>query len=372
MGSVSDGRSTRVSRLQGFLEADPDNLNLRADLFDAALADGALDVASAQVEIGERLRPGDASWRHRRGMLLLARRQYEKGEALYTALLEEGRTEPAIRHNLAFAQFAAGRYAAAAQTLGPALDGSGEGAGAAWTLWLRTLHRLGKLDEAFDWFASRSGAGPAAPEVWGVAALIAHDVGKIEEAGAWSRRALAGRPDQLEAVVTQGSLALAAQDPGAALGWFERALRVNPGDGRSWAGVAFVRMMALDLAGAAEAFQRAVQGMPDHVPTRIGHGMCQLAANDRAGARASFAEAVRSDPESSEAHAALALSLHLGGLLDEARRELAEAVRLDPESATARYAQALLQTRPGDAGAVLELARRFVQARPARSTRPGA
>ena len=82
------------------VKADPDNWNLRAELFDAALAAGTTELARAQLDLALRDRPDDAPWKHREATLLLATKQYPQAQAALEALIALGHDDPAIRYNL--------------------------------------------------------------------------------------------------------------------------------------------------------------------------------------------------------------------------------------------------------------------------------
>lgn len=128
MSDHDAGRDLLVSRLQSYLEADPGNENLRADLFDAALSAGKPEVARAQVEYALARKSEDPGWRHREALLMLASKDYPRAQVLLEKLLAEGQDAPAIHHNLAYALFAQGQYEASRDRLGPLLARPEEGA----------------------------------------------------------------------------------------------------------------------------------------------------------------------------------------------------------------------------------------------------
>jgi len=365
--AMSNGKSgqTTVDRLKEFLRQDPENWNLRADLFDAALAAGDVAAATEQVERARTARPDDPAWSHREATLLLATRRYPEAQVVLEHLIAAGNDHPAVRHNLAYALFAEGRLEDAAAAVEPLLGLAEESGGLAWVLWLRAQHRLHRADQALARLGDEAAQRPMAPEAWGVASLMAIDENRLPDAAAWSERALRGRPDQLEALVARGTVALAHQDPKGALGLFERALRLHPTDGRTWSGVALARMLAMDLPGALDAFQKAVATMPDHVGTWIAYGWGRLMGNDVAGARAAFEEAVRLDRNFGESHGALAVALARQGDTARARAEIDVALRLDRLGLSARYAEAVLSGEVKDAEAFARLARRVLGQVPA-------
>jgi tetratricopeptide (TPR) repeat protein len=367
--SRNDGTAApRLADLQAYLQQDPDNWSLRAEVFDVALASGERDVARAQVEYALKARPGDAGWRHRQALLLLSGAHHAEAQAVLEALVAEGHDDPFILHNLAYALFAQRRYQAAVDILGPLLDGPDDSAATVWVLWLRCQHRLYRLDEALQAFVARASQRAVSPEGWGVASLMALDASRLDDARAWSERALKGRGDQLEALAARGSVALAEQDVKGALGLFERALRVNPSDGRSWSGLAFTRMLQMDLPSALEAFGKAVSTMPDHIGTWIGFGWCRFLSRQPEAARQAFEQALQLDRNFGESHGALAVALARLGQTERAKTEIEVALRLDPKSLSARYAQAMLSGEADDPAAFLRLSRRVLAHVPAPKT----
>lgn len=357
--------SSAVSRLQEYLKANPENWNLRAELFDAALAAGATDVARAQLEYAQQARPEDAAWRHREATLLLATKQYSEAQDVLEALIAAGHDDPAIRYNLAWALFSQANLEAATAVLEPLLARSDDSGGLAWTLWLRCQHRLYRQEAALAAFTAASARRPMPPDAWGVASLMAFDDERLDEARAWCERALQGRPDQLEALAARGSLALGVQDAAGSAGAFEAALTINPTDGRSWSGLALAKMLKINLPGALEAFQKAVATMPNHVGTWLAYGWCQLMSNDLGGARGSFEEALRLDRNVAETHGGLAVTLARLGQGARAQEEIEIALRLDPKNLSVRYAQAQLSGEAGDPEAFIRLARRVLSKMPA-------
>jgi len=354
----------RLERLRGYLERDPDNEALRAEVFDAALAEGERAAARELLDRALGRDPANAAWRHRRAMLHLASGEPAQAQVELERLLEGGNDAPAIRHNLGYALFAQGHWQAASEAVAPLLALPGEGSAASLTLWLRCQHRLDRLDEGLEAFRRIQAQVPVAADAWGVASLMAIDAGSMDEARAWSDRALRSRPDQMEALAARGSLGLGAQDPAEAVQAFQQALRVNPGDGRSWSGLAFARMLALDLPGALDAFRRAVEAMPDHVGTWIGYGWCLILTRDARAAREVLERGLQVDRNVGEVHGALAVALARLGEAAQARAEIDVALRLDRTSLSARYAEAVLSGEADDPQAFLRLARRVLAHHP--------
>jgi tetratricopeptide (TPR) repeat protein len=353
-------QTSLLAQLRGFLQQDPENWNLRADFFDAALAAGEIEEARAQVDRARARLPGDASWAHRQAVLMLATRDYAAAQLAFEELLAGGVQESAILYNLGYALFMQGRFQEAAERAETLLSRSDEGARPAWALWLRCKHRLGGFEEALAAFRARAAQAPMPADAWGAACLMAFDMGDLQEAQAWSARALQEQPVQLEALVTRGSLALAVQDVPGATALFEQALKVNPSDGRTWSGMAMTRMLATDLPGADEAFSRAVVTMPEHIGTWIAWGWCRFLQKRLDQAQQAIEEALRLDRNFGESHGAMSVLLATRGQKAEAEREVEIALRLDPTCMSARYAQTILSGDAQDPAKVIKLGQRLM------------
>lgn len=360
MGSKETPRQPLLSRLLGYLEADPDNGNLRAEVFDTALACGERDVARAQVERALREQPGDAGWTHRQAMLSLAAGQYADAQSALEGLIADGHDAPAIRYNLGYALFSKGDFEAARDTLAPLMNERDDPSSLALAYWLRSEHQLGALEEALAEFRAQASRRPLSAEALGVASLLAVDAVMLEEGRALSEKALQSRGDQLEALAARGTIALAEQDLAVGLPCFERALKVNPGDGRCWSGLGLARMLQSRLPEALVAFQKAVAGIPGHIGTWISLGWCQFLMQQPEAARASFEQALAIDRNFGESHGALAVALAALGQTERARNEIELALRLDRKSLSARYAEAMLSGDVKDPEAFGKLMRRFL------------
>ena len=65
----------RLGRLEGYLQQDPDNLNLLADAFDAAMEAGAFERAEPHLRHAQSLAPATVAWRMREAHWLMAQRR---------------------------------------------------------------------------------------------------------------------------------------------------------------------------------------------------------------------------------------------------------------------------------------------------------
>lgn len=370
-GTHGQMATKRLETLRAFLARDPGNEALQIEAFDTALASGAFPVAGDLVARALLAKPGNPDWRHREGMLQLARGEFQAAEQTYRILVNEEPTDPVCRFNLAYAQFGAGTPAEAAQTVAPLLEDASGLADIAWPLWLRCQHHQTLLEEGLEAFIAAAAHRLMGAEAWGVASLMALDGERMKDAQDWSEQALRANPQQLEALITHGSLALGNQDPQEAMTAFERALAHNPRDGRTHSGTGFAFMLRGAFPQAIQAFRKALEAMPTHIGTWIGLGWCEFLAGDILAARQAYERALDLDRNFAESHGGLAVVLAGQGHEAEARKEIAVALKLDPLSLSARYAEALLSGEATNPESFQRFAHKVLAKLPAKSGRPG-
>lgn len=362
----------QLTRLQSYLMQDPANQPLRLDIFSRALALGELEVAQSLLEHALATQPDNPVWRHNLAMLQLARHDYAGAEVALRRLIDAGHPELAIRHNLACSLLSQERAEEALQVARPLLD-EPDVPPQTLALCLRSLHRLGRLQEGIDTFLGHEavvGTAALSAEACGVASLLAFDEERIDLAGAWAERALLASPRQLEALVTRASLALATQDAPTALKTLEVALELHPHDGRTWSAMALTHMLGMDLETARSDFYKAVRYMPGHIGTWHGLGWCEIMLKDLDAARRAFEQAMELDRNFGETHGGLAVVLSLQGQAEAAEEHIKRALGLDAQSLSARYAQAILSGEAQQQDQFARMAERILKNRTGVDGRP--
>lgn len=362
----------QFARLQTYLKQDPANQPLRLDIFSRALALGELEVAQSLLEHALVTQPDNAVWRHNLAMLQLARQDHAGAEMVLRRLIEAGHPELAIRHNLACSLLSQERAEEALQVARPLLDAP-DVPPQTLALCLRSLHRLGRLQEGIDTLLGHeavAGAAALTPEAWGVASLLAFDEERIDLAEIWAERALAEEPRQLEALVTRASLALAAQDAATALKTLEVAIDIHPHDGRTWSAMALTHMLGMDLESARSDFYKAVRYMPGHIGTWHGLGWCEILLKDLEAARRAFEKAMELDRNFGETHGGMAVVMAMQGQAGAAEEHVKRAIGLDGQSLSARYAQAILSGEAQQQDKFAHMAERILRNRTGPDGRP--
>lgn len=355
--------ATRLQRLAGYLEQDPQNVVLLADACDTAIACGEHERAEGYIDQAERLGLDPAQWLFRRARVALARRDLPQAAGTLERIRAIVGEQPVIAHDLAYVHLLQGDHEICRDLLQAWVDPAraaslpAEQLQALQLLWLRAMHRLQLLEEAMAWTQTVRKAGLLQPAAAGAASLVALDLEDFASARALADAALAADPAQVEALVAGGSVALAAGDNAQAADLLQRALQRNPEDGRVWSALGMASLQAQDLPMAQAQLERAVLHMPQHIDTWHALGWARLLQGNRPGALQAFREALDLDRNFAESHGAIGLLLALEGDAQAGRHHLEVADRLDPQNVTARYARALLASEAGDVQAVERLVR---------------
>jgi len=357
----------QLERSEGYLAADPDNIELLARVIDLSLAAGQPERAGRHALAAVRRYPDDDFLQARLGTAHLAQRQWDEAAAVFAALLAR-RADVNLAYNLAYAQLWLGRHADAYATMAPYLETATLSAPMV-TLLVRVMHHLGEGDRAIALAEAHLAGGANDAELLAAVSLVCLDAGQLEQAEKFSAAALAGeggRRAPLEALVTAGSLALARTDSDAAIAHFQQALAANPDEGRSWSGLGTASLLKRDLPAAQQQMEQAVKHMPSHIGSWHLLGWSRLLDGKLEAARAAFDTALGLDRNFGESHGALAVVLAMQGRRAEAEASIARAQGLDGEGLSARYAQMILSGQTQDPQRFRALAMRLL------STRQGA
>ena len=358
---AANAASPRLDRLEQLLRVDPENPLLLADTADAAIAAGAFDRAQELVDAGLAATGSLPGWRFRQATLYIARRRLDDARAVLLALERDGGKHPTLSHNIAYVEFLKGDLEACLKVLEPWMGGAAGGEDSSLqVLWLRAMHRLDRMEEAWEWVQTRMAARALSPQGAGIASLIALDLTQMDAAAALSKEALATGAPQLEALVASASVALSAQDAPRARQLLEAGLRLNPDDARVWSTLGFVSMLEERLPDARKAIEKALEIAPGHVETWQGLGWACVLQQDWPAATSALEEALRLDPDYGESHGALAVVLALQGRTDAARKHCERALELDPSSVSARYASAIISGEARDLKEMQRLAGRLM------------
>jgi tetratricopeptide (TPR) repeat protein len=361
----------RLDRLEGYLRQDPDNLNLLADTFDAALQAGEFARAEPHLRQGRALAPATIAWSMREVHWLLAQHRWSDAETALLALQAEAELSPdadaALLHDLAYVALRRGEPALGLDRLRPQVEAVAPGQpldDAVQLLWLRLLHHAGELPAAVAWSQARWAQHTLAPTAAGAASLIALDANDAPSSLAWAEFALQREPRQAEALVARATLALGQNDPGLSRRLLAQALQQNSSDGRSLSALGFTDLLERKFDAARASFEAAVQHMPLHIGTWHGLAWTLLLQGDLAGARRAFEVALELDRNFGESHGGLAVVQAMQGEREAAEESIERGMRLDRSNPSAHFAKAVLRGDLGNAKAIQRLAARLLKPRP--------
>lgn len=365
----------RLEQLEKFLLADPANLKLRRETFDAALhahnwerAAHHLAMAQDQTRTPEQAQ-ARLEWTLKEGDFWLAQKEWMQARAVLQPMSErEGAPlafNDAVLHNLAYIDLCQNDAAACVNRLAARLEVPGQSeprdrppvSGKLQQLWLRALHHSGQTARALQWAQAAEQAQCLDVLATAVASTIALDEEALDLALRWSGVALThwektshsnvpqqgqGQPP-LEALVTQAWLALTRKDGGLASELAQRALQVQPNEARAWSAWGYAGLLLGQPAVQVEShFRQAVVLQPDVLDHWSGLAWSQLAQQHTAPAIESLRKALALEPGFAETHGALALAHALQGEHELAAQYLASARQLDPQCHAAGHAQHVL------------------------------
>lgn len=330
-----------LERMLGYLQSDPDNLNLVGDACAAALDAGLTDRAAELLDRYAAAAPLTPALRNLKGLVALQQGRFAEAAGIFTFLLADRPQDPGLRFNLAWCRSMTGDDEATAGLLDDATVLEIAGAAA---LKVQSLHRLGRLDEALEAGTPALERRPDDTALKGALALVALDLRKPELARDWASHA----QDTPEGLSALGTLALQENHLDEAEACFDRGLARRADSARNLLGRGLVLMARGDAAGAAKALDRSADLFRNHLGTWIAAGWAHFAAGDRDGARGIFERTLALDATFAESHGALAVLDLLAGDVAGARRRTDTALRLDRRCFAAALAKTLLLEHDGD------------------------
>lgn len=356
----ADERTQRIAQLRSFVAIDPANAPLACDLFDALVDAGEIEQAIALLETLPPQAQADAAIRFRSARGGLMQGRYADAAQWLSGLIDEGHTNAALWHDLAFAQLCMHDTHAARTTLAGAQERFGNDAerdvvAARVAMMDEDIPQaLERLDRALEQRPDHSTAQ-------GVRALALLDHGDTDAGYAAAMACLARYPDQHEALLVAGTAALWRRVLEESEAHFARALARHPNSGRCLSGLGQVRMQQTRLGEARSLLQRATVAMPDHIGTWHALAWVDLLEGDIDAAEESYQRGYDLDRNFADSHGGLALIHVLRGRNDEAELAIRRALRLNPQCPTALYAQTLLLDAEGRGDEALRLLGNLVQ-----------
>lgn len=351
---------SRLARLQSYLDSDPDNFQLLADVADEAIPAGQLDVARSAIQHALELSPRDPFFRLRLSSVAIAEGNFDDAMAITAELLADGAMDWPVRFNHAFALLHVGRYAEAKEWLENLYR---EEAPAPTVIYLlvRSCHYLGQLESAIALALRHLELHPDDHRLVGMLSLLYFDADDLNNASLWSQRALASGGATVDALVAAGGVALAAEDASSARDLMNQAIGLEPRSGRAWTNLGLASLLQGQLDSAREALNRSVRYMPQHIGTRVALGWVQLLQGDLAAAETTFRDALAVDDNFGETHGGLAAVAAMRGDWDGADAFAKVARRLTPSSLSPYFSEIIRLHRDGKSEAANDLMKRALK-----------
>jgi tetratricopeptide (TPR) repeat protein len=327
--------------LLNFLEQDPNNLQLIANAASAALDEGDAGKAMTLLDRYAALEPLPPELVNLQGLAALGEGRWDDAAASFERLLADGRDEPAIRLNLAWARSGAGDSEGALALIDDAVLAIGAAAAA---LKIQLLHDLERLDEALESGAALADLYPAAEELMGALASVALDAERLDLAGSYAARA----GHNQDGTAARGLLLMEANRTAESIALFNEVLARDAEHPRALLGKGLAILAAGEPAQAAPFLDRAAQRFRDHLGSWVAAGWAYYVAGDLAQSRARFETALALDDTFGETHGGLAVLDLAGGDIESARKRCDVALRLDRNCFSGALAKSMLLEQDGD------------------------
>lgn len=329
---------TRLNRLIGYLETDPQNLSLLADAADAAVEEGDTQAAATLIERYAGIAPLTPALLNLLAVCALVEVRFSDAAAILDSLIASTPDDQTLQSNLARAKAGMGDYEGVLAAIGASPHTSTDA-----VLTVQAYHHLGRLAQAIE-LGKNWSSKDEAPELWGALASVALDADETDLAVLWASRA----PSTADGVATRGLLALAEGATTTARQMFTEGLAHHPKSARLRLGMGTVLLNDGDARGAAEQFDSAAETFGDHLGSWTAAGWAWLLAADTEKARTRFQHVVALDDTFGEGHGGLAVIALQLGQIEEAQKRSDIALRLDKESLGGLLTRSLLLEQAGD------------------------
>ncbi len=335
---------SRLFRLLGYLQHDPDNLTLIADAAQAAFDESELDKACDLLARYRALSSLPMPLVNLEGLVALRAGRLDAAAVAFDTLLADGVADAAVRFNRAWVHALCNEHAAALALLD---EESVAVTPRAPALKVQALHHLGRIEEALAVGQGLSERFRSNDALLGALSVAAMDADDIDLAGHYAEQAGGG----VDALTTRGLIALNGDDPARALTLFDQALTEQRDAPRAWLGKGLGLVVTGNIAAGITALTRGAELFGNHLGSWIAVGWAQVMAKDLKAARATFDHALTLNENFAETHGGLAVLDVGSGDLDSAKRRADIALRLDRNCFGAMLAQILLHQAKGDSAA---------------------
>ena len=340
----------RLDRLISYLESDPDNINLAADVVGAAIALG--DWNQAQLVLDQYLSFVSESplLKFHQSIIHIHNMAFALAEPLLETLWLEGMQDLNTAYAYALVLLNLARPDEARDKLLPYLAAPNS---AEFTesvnaylpqqlLLARCLQHLRQSDATILLINKILEYHPDNFEARCMLVQLYGDLRINDKAIALADELLSLDSDNAEANSVLGSLALDDFEFTRAEQFFNNALSRKPNSGRALLGKAVIALARQETEKADKLFADAVEFMPLHIGAAVAHGWCKIALADYTAAEAVFEKALLRERTFGETHAGLGIALFFQDRYEEAKRCLKIAKRLSlPDTISVTYLESL-------------------------------
>lgn len=346
MAQLNAELEVRLEKLLGYLDADPDNYPLLCEVGDLCLQINDKVRARPLLEKALELHADDTGAMYRMAVLLFREKDWTGSLALTQKIFDAGEQHAAVRYQHALTLVKLEKFAEAEPLFAALLAEKADYADLPH-LYIRTLHYLGKLEEATAYANEYIQSQPGDAVANGMLSLLYLDQDKLSEADQTAKQVLAVEPNNLDALITAGSTSLALEHEEDAKNLFERAIEISPQNGRAWLGLGLGGMLEGNLIGAEQQLGKAVECMPEHLGSWNTLAWTQILRRDLDAAERTLNKCLEVNDTFGETYGGLAVVEAMRGKWDNAKILTKKALRLQPDSFAGRFAQSLLVAQRG-------------------------
>ena len=357
---MNDQPAEQLKTLTEFLQSDPENPALLADVAQAALAADECALALEMLNRLDAVEPLTGEMANLAGIAAMRGGDQEAAQGWFATAQKDQPDDQGLIFNQAWSHALSGDFEASAELLTESMTDTLPQAA---MLDMQIAHELGQFEDAEEKMDAYIAKHPDYPPLQAAASVLAMDVDRPDLARETALKA-GSHPD---ALTTLGTLDLGEQKIDEAEAQFEQALATGHKNPRAEIGRGLVALARQNYAEAAKGIDKGAAEFGDHLGSWIGAGWAHLLAGDAESARDRFQKALDTDDTFSEAHGSMAVMDILGGDLEEGKRKAEVALRLDRSSFSAALASILIANSNDDS----ELAGRILQRALSTSVLPG-
>lgn len=337
---------SRLERLLGFLNSDPENPDLLVDCGHLNHRLGRFDAARQYLDRALGIQPENPRALDERGKLALSENELAEAVTLFRHSLSLQNVQvPETLVNLGIALNHMESWDEAASCLSEASLIRADSPQLFRHLAMAEHHR-GEFEAAIS-AAKRWNEMVDDATSSGYLSLIYLDCEQWEEAEHYARQALSYDREQSDANIVLGTIALNSMHIAQAANYYAAA-NSYPGNGRALLGLGLSHLCQQEPVAAEECLHLAVQAMPGYVTGWVTLGWVKIGLGRYDEALNIFERAVACDRTFSEAQGGLASAYALLGRYDEAEQREKVASKLDPDCFGSIFARSLLSAGRGN------------------------